>query len=1567
MPRFIRPRRWLRLLALLIVYLVLGSTALVALALVAINLPPINRFAAREVTQALDGTFKGRVVLHRLGLIDFGGVIGAEAEVLDAAGRSVLTVRGADVRVFWPRLVWDSVFGGAGPTTIRLDEVGLEQVGVTLVDDGSGTPTLASAFEPAQPEAEPEAGPGTIFIIEQLIMEQAAIRGELKSPGPIDADLEQLEARLESRPESFHLAIEHLSLAARQLPGIGTLDGVLEADVTLPTAADTTQSASPDDPVSAPPDRPTTTVHALRPAPARRILASFNGELAGASASADLRMIGEQLRATFEAPAVSPATLTQLVPGLAPKDPAGVAASAEGALDDLRVSARVTQGQAELAARGRIERRSDTTHLEAHADLERLDLARLLPEAAPTELSFGADAKLALGPRGGAGTYELMAPNLRIGDERLPGARLRGEVSLPEREPVVTTGSLDIDEPGAPTQIQYRVHVGDSGTRASWTSNSRLNRPGRLAELASGLQVEGTLTTSGNFDGVGEQIDAIFDVELRQIEHPTVNVRRSSVSGYARGPLASPALEVSARLRGVSALGRELDSVRLLARGDPTQLNLRSLATGPDVGCLRARATLELGEELSVQNPEVTLDNQHGAVRIASERVDLQGGGIRVEGLTLEGPGRAELSLTYGQRLEALAAQTVDLNPARLLTILGIPSPLRHARVDLEAQFSGRGQVPSGKLAFAVEELAVGSLRGAEARAEFVLERGKLSGDASAALARGAKTYLSVEGLDAKLLSRGPDAWHDNGNITLTGDVDLKQLASVMPLPGIERAEGNVRFDVDLKATDDDPRPLLRAHVETDSLLIIGERPETSQTPSAEQARQTSPFWLRGVDFSLDAELGQQRANISGRVFDREGDLLRAEGNFREVALRQLAELPQALLRSPMNARVQIPPRKFEHFPAPVRPTEVSGVVSLAIDAEGTLAAPRLLARGRVRDFSPAGELSRAPTLDLELAAEYTETGGGLQLRAHDGRRARLDLTSRWSGNAAHLADAATAQSPLEGDLRLALDDFPVEVIPELESRHIRGELSGQATLTGLGREARFALDLTTEDLNIDRLSVDEVTTSVRADSGKLEVKAAVTGRAGELNAQFATGIDWDARLVPVVHESLEGSVRAREFRLSALLPLVEGSVSDLDGKLNAELDATIEAGVPRLSGQMTLREGVLHLPSIGQRFHGMTADVEVSPQMLRVSSFQARGVSGGLEAEAQARLEGLTPTGAELEVRIDDDHKLPLTVEGEAVGEGWGTITARYAHDEANKRNTLHVSLEEFNLELPRAPPRGIQDLSQPEHVRVGFHRRDGEFVAIPLQPVEEPSPPSEYETVVIVELGSLRVEKGEQAEVTLGGEVTAQLGAELDVEGKVETRRGELDISGKQFEIERGTVTFTGGAPDDPMISAVARYDSPAGYTVYAEYNGTVTEGKLRLRSEPALSQDEILTLLMFGTPEGSFGAGSGDSLSTAVSVAGGTAAQGLNRALSDVTDLDVSARVDTSTGAPRPELVLQITPRVTAKVTQAIGEPTPGQSPDRTFLTVELRIASAWSLSTMIGDRGASALDLIWRRRY
>jgi translocation and assembly module TamB len=206
-----------------------------------------------------------------------------------------------------------------------------------------------------------------------------------------------------------------------------------------------------------------------------------------------------------------------------------------------------------------------------------------------------------------------------------------------------------------------------------------------------------------------------------------------------------------------------------------------------------------------------------------------------------------------------------------------------------------------------------------------------------------------------------------------------------------------------------------------------------------------------------------------------------------------------------------------------------------------------------------------------------------------------------------------------------------------------------------------------------------------------------------------------------------------------------------------------------------------------------------------------------------------------------------------------------------------------------------------------------------------------------------------------------------ETDVSGRIEVRGGKLDVQGKTFEIERGVVTFEGDDPANPTITATARWDAP-GYTVYAEYLGDVKTGRIRLHSEPPLTDSEIASLLLFGSPDGTPGASSSSSdAALAISVAGDTAAKGLNRALDDFTNLDVSARIDTTTGSARPELVFQVSPRVSAKVTRAVGTPLYGESPDRTFLTLELRLKRAWALSAMFGDRGASALDLIWRRRY
>ena len=161
-----RLRRALRLVAKTLACSIAVLLLLVASVLLTINLPPVNGWLARRVTAALEPTFQGQLVLHRLGHLDFGGITGARVEVFDPERRSVLTASGIDVRVFWPGLVWQALVERPETLRVSFERIALEAVRVSVFDDGDGSPSLARAFQPKQPSSEEPSGGGTAIRVE---------------------------------------------------------------------------------------------------------------------------------------------------------------------------------------------------------------------------------------------------------------------------------------------------------------------------------------------------------------------------------------------------------------------------------------------------------------------------------------------------------------------------------------------------------------------------------------------------------------------------------------------------------------------------------------------------------------------------------------------------------------------------------------------------------------------------------------------------------------------------------------------------------------------------------------------------------------------------------------------------------------------------------------------------------------------------------------------------------------------------------------------------------------------------------------------------------------------------------------------------------------------------------------------------------------------------------------------------------------------------------------------------------------------------------------------------------
>src|SRR5262249_53141347 len=148
--------------------------------------------------------------------------------------------------------------------------------------------------------------------------------------------------------------------------------------------------------------------------------------------------------------------------------------------------------------------------------------------------------------------------------------------------------------------------------------------------------------------------------------------------------------------------------------------------------------------------------------------------------------------------------------------------------------------------------------------------------------------------------------------------------------------------------------------------------------------------------------------------------------------------------------------------------------------------------------------------------------------------------------------------------------------------------------------------------------------------------------------------------------------------------------------------------------------------------------------------------------------------------------------------------------------------------------------------------------------------------------------------------------------VSGQIRLTSGILQVQGKKFEIESGTVSFVGADPSNPLVVVVAGWTASDGTRVYADFKGPLKTGKVSLRSEPARPKDEILALILFGSADqSSYGGGqAGNGAQAGGSAAGALATEGLSQGLDELTGLEIATKIDTSNAAnPRPEVEVQI----------------------------------------------------------
>jgi translocation and assembly module TamB len=436
-----------------------------------------------------------------------------------------------------------------------------------------------------------------------------------------------------------------------------------------------------------------------------------------------------------------------------------------------------------------------------------------------------------------------------------------------------------------------------------------------------------------------------------------------------------------------------------------------------------------------------------------------------------------------------------------------------------------------------------------------------------------------------------------------------------------------------------------------------------------------------------------------------------------------------------------------------------------------------------------------------------------------------------------------------------------------------------------------------------------------------------------------------------------------------------------IDGNASADYDSQHQILRPR--GTLTLKDGKLEVGTIGTEFHAVSGKVVLSPDgVVRFEDVVAHGTSGRVMAAATVWTSGLAVGGASAAVRIPSFEPLPLVFGGVQFGkiDGRFDLTLKRSSHE----NDVDVNVPSMTLDVPSSGNRDVQDLGEIEGIHIG-RVRSSEFVVEHLDEANEDTTvpgsgkldrPGVIPTIVDVHLGQdVEVRKGTDLDVRLEGHPRVTLGPGVRVSGQVKLQRGSLDVQGKAFEIESGTLTFVEADPANPQVVLAAGWSAPDGTRIHADFVGPLKTGKVTLWSEPARPQNEILALILFGTTDQqSTGGGTAPTTSMAAT-AGGVASQPLNQALGGVNHaLDkmglaagISTKVDTSTANPRPEVEVQIARDISLQLAWVLGQPPPGTDPDTSFVTVDWRFLRNWSLETTVGDQGSSIVDVLWQHRY
>lgn len=567
-------------------------------------------------------------------------------------------------------------------------------------------------------------------------------------------------------------------------------------------------------------------------------------------------------------------------------------------------------------------------------------------------------------------------------------------------------------------------------------------------------------------------------------------------------------------------------------------------------------------------------------------------------------------------------------------------------------------------------------------------------------------------------------------------------------------------------------------------------------------------------------------------------------------------------------------------------------------------------------------------------ASVRVDAAGGVRLDAALAARGggTVTVTGNVSANALSL-QARLQQVPLTL-ARLAAAELPVA-----------GTISGTATINGTPSAPRGSYDLTLAGLASPQAAgMPPVAAQVRGAVEPTRITVNGTATAGAATRlEIAGAVPLGAGQIGL---TVRGNTDLALIELFGLPPTMDvGGRANLDARIAGTMAAPAVTGTVRVTG------GSFADIANDIRIEGIASEIRLDSRTARIASFSGRITDGGT----------LTVTGS---VGLDAGAGFPsdlrvatqrAVVRNEPIARGIVDVDVAITGPLARAPViTGTVRLDRVEVTIPDRLP-GSATTIPVTHINVPPDRAAFFPQPNPRGPAGRaapPPPPFDARLELTVSAINQIVVRGSGINADFGGNfrITGTTRSPV-VNGGLTLRRGVVDIIGQRLTITTGTISFADTL--DPILNLEATTRSGS-YTAVISITGRASAPVIRFSSVPALPEDEVLSVILFGQLSAGLNAGQAIALADAISLLTGARSGGLLAGLRSRLGVDRLGVVTDANNQPAVEIGGYATDNVFIGVQQ-------GARADSTRLQVQVDITDNLKVQGQLGADGSSALGV------